>query len=178
MYQLPAHDRARLSDLCDKLFPPQLLCVEQGGIERAGHVTVAFGFDPQPDVEADLAEVLAACKPLTMELGKLGKFDLNGHVCIHADVISPDFEDLHYRLRGYFGDRLKVTFPDYHPHMTLAYLKPGAEADAFVGDLRLAGEAYLARELIYSVDRDGVRARRIFVLGRQQVSESVGKFLR
>ncbi len=177
LYEMPFPDRARLSDLFSKMIPDHLLAIDQGGIERNAHVTVGYGFDADVEVEEELAGMLSECKPISLALGRLGKFDAPTHICIHSEVTSPEMEDLHYRIRGYFGDRFKCTHPQFHPHCTVAYLKKGPESENFVGDMRLAGETFLARELVYSVDRNGKRERRLFVLGQPRLSESVSRFV-
>lgn len=177
LYELPFPDRARLSDLFSKMMPDCLLAIDQGGIERNAHVTVGYGFSPEIEVEDELAALLAETKPISLAFGELGEFEAPTHICLHAQVISPEMVDLHYRIRSYFGDKFKCTYPNFHPHATVAYLKRSPEAEQFVGDTRLSGETFLARELVYSVDRGGKRCRRTFVLGQPVLSESVSRFL-
>lgn len=91
------------------------------GLEKHPHVTVAYGHeenDPQSTREA-IADLMAG----EGKLGSISVFDTNpDYKVLKFDVDSPDLHSLNQRIR----ERIKLpglTFNEYNPHVTVAYLK-------------------------------------------------------
>lgn len=98
------------------------------GIETEAHVTVCYGthtHDPE-EIKAILQEV--GIGQVHLSLGALSTFPPSDHsdgaAVLKFDVESEDLEKMNAAIRA----KLKTTdsFPEYHPHITLAYVKPEA----------------------------------------------------
>lgn len=122
------------------------------GRETEPHVTVKYGLHTA-DPEA-VRSIVEAHPPITVTLGKTsvfpasetgGEFDV-----VKADVDSPDLHALNAKLAKLpNGD----THPTYTPHVTLAYVKPGAGAK-YKGSKKLAGQTVTIDSLTFS-GKDG-----------------------
>lgn len=92
------------------------------GREDHVHVTVKYGIhisDPTA-IQAHLAKL----KPLKARLGKVTLFDTSPeHDVVKIDVVSSDL----HRLNKHISKNFEVTdtYPDYKPHVTIAYVKKG-----------------------------------------------------
>ena len=100
----------------------------EDGRETQPHITVKYGLhgnDP-----AGVAKVLQNEPPITASLGKMSLFSNDDADVLKIDVDSPDL----HRLNKKIADALPHTdtHPDYQPHATIAYLKPG-EGKAYAG---------------------------------------------
>ena len=84
-----------------------------------------------------------------MRLGKLSVFSNPGSPfdVLKVDVESPKLHRLNRSLRD--GLEHQNDYPDYHPHLTVAYLKKGAGAK-YAGDTRFAGKILRLDELTHS----------------------------
>lgn len=122
-----------------------------GGREASPHVTVLHGFPPDfPEEEVEwLTDYLKNFGPLRLTLGGLGLFRGNddGDV-LKLEVDSPDLHELHHELKELFY--VETKFPEFLPHVTLAYLDPAA-ADLYVEEAHpFAGREVLVEETVFS----------------------------
>ncbi len=87
------------------------------------HTTIKFGIHTEnPE---DLFSIIEGYGPITIKFGLVTKFDTNPNFdVIKIDVESPVLRELNTEI----SDNIECTdtFPDYHPHITLAYVKKGA----------------------------------------------------
>lgn len=122
----------------------------EDGKETDPHVTVKYGLHTG-DVEK-VREVLADEPPITVTLGTTSVFPDSGH----GDVLKVDIDspDLH-RLNAKIADALEHTdtHPDYKPHATIAYLKPGKGKD-YAGNDTLQGQTVTIDRITFSA-KDG-----------------------
>lgn len=99
------------------------------GREASPHCTVLYGFDP----EVSAAAVLDAYQgPKLVRFGTVARFSPPGkdYDVLHLTVVSPELEAEHQRLRDLFGEDVSPSdYGDYAPHVTLAYVKPGAHPE-------------------------------------------------
>lgn len=116
--------------------------------EQNPHVTVVYGFDRDVDPE-EVFGIVRQFMPLTIELGQVTKFDGDDRDVLKIDVVSDRLVQLNAVLVETFKDRVTVTFPDYHPHVTLAYVRKGTCADV-VGSQYFEGDYFVMDEAIYS----------------------------
>lgn len=130
------------------------------GREKTPHVTALYGFDPSVSAEA----VLDAYQgPASVTFGSVERFSPPGkdYDVLHLEVISPELEAEHQRLRDQFGD--KVAPSDYGPfraHATLAYVKPGAHPELDGNDEFFTKDLVGIGALEYS-QPDGGKAERL-----------------
>lgn len=94
------------------------------GIEKETHITLLFGLDPTVPIE-DVQKILRRHTFVRGRLvnASLFKSDL-------YDVLKFDVDEESVKRFSEINSALcklpyKTDFPDYHPHCTVAYLKPG-----------------------------------------------------
>lgn len=120
------------------------------GVEHEVHVTVLYGFDP--DVEFKELEELID-KPVHFRLGKVKRFPANEHRpesdVLVVGVDSDDLVRLNAKLKETFAGRVSNNYKDYTPHMTLAYVKPGA-CKKLDGHDHFDGQIFSCNSFIFS----------------------------
>lgn len=104
---------------------------EKGGMGREDepHVTVLYGLlDEKPsDV---LLQVFEHTAPFDIKLGPCSLFKKPEYDVIKMEVISPFLHALNSNVRSVVA--YENDYPDYKPHVTIAYVKPGT-ADRLEG---------------------------------------------
>lgn len=130
------------------------LAIKGGEDPNDFHVTLAYGhFDQGGGDEDDVAvRVQGAIKdirdliPDEIHFDALGRFPASessdGKDVIYAQVAAGQLEKAHDGLLAALknhGIKLETTFPEYKPHMTLAYIKPGTEYE--LGEIDATGTA-------------------------------------
>jgi 2'-5' RNA ligase len=128
------------------------------GREAQPHVTVEYGIDPATQIE-NIAEVIEnsdtvkemAGRGATMTLGATAVFPGEEYDVVYVTVESPDLIMLNSVIAK--GVTTTDTQPEYIPHVTLAYVKPG-EGEKYVGDETLVGTSITFDTIAFS-DTDG-----------------------
>jgi len=115
------------------------------GLEKNPHVTLAYGHeenDPRTTKEA-LADLAAG----EGTISGLSSFDQQDYKVLKFDVDSEHLHSLNKRLR----ERIPMpgnTFPDYKPHVTVAYMKPDVDLAKYQKLARLlSGRKFPIRHL-------------------------------
>lgn len=95
---------------------------EEFGYENHPHVTVCYGFVDDQDF-FKLSEW--GIKPFTIKLTNVSAFRKENcpRDVLLIEVESDYLHELNARIRKEFN--IVTTYPDYHPHVTLAYIKKG-----------------------------------------------------
>ena len=116
------------------------------------HVTLAYGhFDTNGHDEDDIAvrvrravDQVKVGIPDTIHFDAIGRFPASkssdGKDVIYAQVAAGQLEEAHTFLLSMLkeeGIELEDTFPEYKPHMTLAYIDPGTEYE--LGEIDATG---------------------------------------
>jgi len=117
------------------------------GRETHIHTTVAYGLDPKMDRQK-IADVVAGIdKPVKVRLGTISKFEPADYDVIKVEVESQDLHALHEQVKalGVPGE----TYPDYKPHLTLAYVKKGM-GDHLLGLSPFEGQEFELTSFDYS----------------------------
>lgn len=118
------------------------------GREEQPHITVKFGLHTND--AADVRRVLADEPPITVTLGKTSIFpakDGGDYDVVKVDVDSPDLHRLNAKIAGALEHT--DTHPEYKPHVTLAYVKPGL-GKKYVGRDDLAGRTLTFKAITFS----------------------------
>lgn len=124
MLDFPIKNWKQITDMIKK---EDIYDVPGYGIEDKSHITALFGFmyektNPK-EVEKATKEILGGKKKIKAKLNGLSLFKDKDFDVLKFDVESDGLHDLNKALRKKF--EYKNDHPDYHPHMTVAYLKPG-----------------------------------------------------
>lgn len=108
------------------------------GREDEPHVTALYGLIGNE--AAPVQAALAGCGPIRATLGKVTAFERDDkpYDVLKVDVVSDDLQRIHALLRA--SCEAEVSYPTYHPHLTIAYVRKGLAAQ-YVGDTRFEGMA-------------------------------------
>jgi len=133
---------------CEETFNPEILA--EFGIEDEPHITCQYGFKDDITIQ-DITDFINqnVKKPLDINLGQISRFDCEDYDVIKIDVDSPDLHKLSKKIRKHFESSLQIDYPDYHPHVTLAYVKKGS-IPHIDGDNMFNGKNYVFDDFIYS----------------------------
>jgi SPP1 gp7 family putative phage head morphogenesis protein len=113
-------------------------------MEDEYHVTVRYGLH---DLDPDRVQLLISQHgPIRAELRSVSLFRNSDADVLKVDVDSRDLESVNAHL-GIIPNT--TTHPDYHPHLTLAYLKPGT-GYKYVGLSGLEGVELQFKSITYS----------------------------
>lgn len=115
------------------------------GRENEPHVTVRFGLHTQ-DAE-EVRRVLQDEPPVMLSFGVTGLFQSPEMDVLFIEVISPDLERLNATLGAVLANT--QTQPQYVPHATIAYLKPG-EGKQYMDNSVLLGARFTADRVVFS----------------------------
>lgn len=139
MYDYATTDIALPTDMATFLLnwnelniPDRVLHVDEDGgkgREDEPHITVKYGLLAK-QVPAELRDIAKATKPFPITLGKISLFKNDENDVVKLDIESPALHELNQRVSDAVPH--EDTYPDYKPHATLAYVKPGS-CDKLVG---------------------------------------------
>jgi 2'-5' RNA ligase len=117
----------------------------QFGLENEPHVTLLYGFH---DVVTHglIAKICEKVRPMGFSVEGLSYFDAEDY-----DVLKFDVESSYARKLNSLLSRLPHTteFPDYSPHMTVAYLRKG-RADSYLHLDRFIEPFFVCRRLRFT----------------------------
>lgn len=149
---LPAEDAKAVSDFTkaipdSAIYKPETTGQPGGfGREDEPHVTALYGIT-HDDAGAIAQAVGGKHGPVKLTLGKVSKFTNNpNYDVLKVDVDSPELHALNKTLKGQPNEN---DYPDYHPHLTLAYVKKGAAND-LVGSTHFEGRKITVPSLTFS----------------------------
>lgn len=123
--------------------------LHENGFELEPHITVLYGFHLDFDARA-LADLCKSSFPIEAELTGISRFECPEYDVIKFDVASTGLVDLNRKIARRFSDSIEPSEYDYHPHMTVAYVKKGSEFNESAGD-RLVGKILTFNSLLYSL---------------------------
>jgi 2'-5' RNA ligase len=119
------------------------------------HVTVRYGIQSESKKDA-LRKFIRGQRPFTAKLGPTAAFPPSEHsdgaAPIHAPVHSPELHRMNAEIEKH-GDFAASSFPEYRPHVTVAYVKPEV-AKKYVGNHTTDGKEFHVSSIAIS-DRDG-----------------------
>lgn len=117
------------------------------GRESEPHITVKYGIGENAPPEK-LRKALSGFGPIRAKFGKTSLFKNEDSHVVKIDIDSPDLHRLN-RLIGATVETPGNTHPDYKPHATIAYVKPGY-ASAYDGDHTLSGQSVEFDSIVFS----------------------------
>lgn len=107
------------------------------------HVTLLYGIiDKQPDQVLNIIKNDFKNQAVEIKLGKVNKFRNDNQDVIKIDVndYTGVLEEMYYKIKKSVYNESKYSI--YHPHITLAYVKPGL-CEEMVGDSIFEGKRIL-----------------------------------
>lgn len=116
--------RSEVLDWAKKNIPDEDLYTEEEnhGRDDTPHITVLYGILTQDP--SDIIDLLEGTGTVEATLGKVSLFEnSDDYDVVKISVESEDLTDLHELLEEKLDNENK--FPDYQPHVTLAYVKKG-----------------------------------------------------
>jgi hypothetical protein len=117
------------------------------GREKHIHTTISYGI--KPDIDFEKIKDECNLKPLNVSLGEVSKFDTDDKFdVIKITVEGSDLHDLHKKIEDEIGCPGN-TYPDYKPHLTIAYVKKGS-CDNLLGSAPFKGEKFILNNYDYS----------------------------
>jgi 2'-5' RNA ligase len=115
------------------------------GCEDTPHVTVRYGlWDGSP---ANAIPLIQSAGSLKYTLGDITLFENDEFDVLKISVDSPDLTALNEKLKAL--DHTD-TYPGYHPHVTIAYLKPGMGKKYVPAPHALWGKTFISNVVLFS----------------------------
>jgi hypothetical protein len=137
------------------------------------HLTVRYGLKDGSDIES-VRRYLSSLEPFEAKLGKTSKFDPTEHsdgaAVVHAPVESARLHEINSELAKH-GDFKESDFPDFKPHVTLAYVRPEA-ADKYVGMAGTHGKSFKVKSISITARNGG--QEEVPLAGNSGTKESAG----
>lgn len=139
--------REKILSLGESIIPDNCLYAPQEkGREDEPHVTVLYGIETEDP--SQVKGITSSEKPFQIELGNISKFSADEYDVLKIEVLATkNLRQLHERIKKEVKNQ--QTYPNYVPHVTLAYAKKGS-CDKHLGDHKLKGEKIAIEELTFS----------------------------
>ena len=112
-----------VKDLHSKIDPEDLYTEEDGyGLEPESHCTLLYGLHDNEVTPEQIEDVLGNKTFTTCKAHNLSCFNNPKYDVLKYDIEGDSLFDTNEELKQF---PFTSDYPDYHPHMTVAYLKPG-----------------------------------------------------
>lgn len=128
-----------------RIISDEILYTEGSEFGREGtpHVTIKYGFNPDL-TELEIRRILKGISPFMLNTKKLSLFDNNPkYDVVKFDVESPILIKIRRACEQF---PTQDDYPEYHPHLTLAYIEKGS----FVPEDNDIKMSLMVREIYYS----------------------------
>jgi 2'-5' RNA ligase superfamily len=125
MAMLSQEDTATIVEFGKRLIGDRDLYTEgnEFGREHEGHITIRYGFTKDLN-ELEIRQLLEGHKPFLVEIEGLDIFDASPQYNVSMFKVSSPVLKILNEISGIYPN--EQTFPDYNPHITLAYTKKQA----------------------------------------------------
>lgn len=136
------------------------------GLEDNPHVTVLYGIhEDEIDPEVIYDVIQNEMEPVTVTVDNISIFPGDEYDVVKYDIPVTD-QLKQYREKFEKRYPNTQTFPEYHPHMTLAYVKPG-EGQKYVKKLDEPFDVTFNKG-VYSWHQDGEKLRKQYVFPKPE----------
>lgn len=144
---LPPAQAAAFAAFSESIIPEDLYTEEEGyGLETEPHITALYGLAAQDPRKVQT--LISNFGPIEVEAGELSLFENENapYDVLKCDISGDDLVRLNSLLRQLPH---KNDYPEYKPHLTLAYVKKGAGAK-YVGKAPFSGQKLSFDRLTFS----------------------------
>lgn len=121
----------------------------KNGREAEIHTTLKYGLETEN--AEDVRAILESYPPVRIKLGETSVFEpsksSDGADVVKIDVDSPGLHAMNAAVKKALAN--VDTFPDYKPHITLAYVKPG-EGKKYAGMTDMEGQEVTLDKVVFS----------------------------
>ena len=115
------------------------------GIETQPHVTLLYGFDENVNPD-EVIELVNSYDYSQIKLHNISLFENEEFDVLKFDAESEVLQDVNRELRKFPHTDI---YPVYHPHMTIAYLKPGT-GNKYIDKLKWVKLLMFPTKIVYS----------------------------
>jgi len=127
--------------------------LHEDGFEREPHITVKYGI--HSDDPAQVRHVLRNQGPVAVSIGQTSLFETPDYDVLKLEVQGAELIDVNRRIVDTIPNT--ETHPEYIPHVTIAYLKPGTGRKYTEVDFLLPEESNVVLNEMTFTDRMGGR---------------------
>ena len=96
--------------------------IHPNGLEDEPHITLLYGIHSDEVSDDDVMDVSTSTPIESIKLSNLSLFKNEEFDVLKFDAEAPELAKINKKLSEFPNTN---NFPDYHPHCTVAYLKPG-----------------------------------------------------
>ena len=138
----PGELKTSLHQYCDSI-PDEDVNEPAGGREKESHVTILYGIksaEGLAEIKKVIPKVVDSIPSIKVTLDEVSMFDTNPEFdVLKISVTSPAMFALHKLFKAV--TEWESDYPDYKPHLTIAYLKKGT-GKKYIGDTRFKGQSF------------------------------------
>ncbi len=116
------------------------------GREYTPHVTAFYGLHTCNPLDVATVIEAGSIGPFEITLGPISLFNQPGYDVVKVEIESAGLEMFHTAIGSLPNSN---EYPDYKPHLTLAYVKPGW-ANNLIGDRHFAGLKFMIDRVDFS----------------------------
>ena len=99
--------------------------IDEYGLEKDPHITIIFGIHSTENKQDEIISKVKEYKPIELESDdKITMFETDKYDVLKIDI-KPTKELLKHRKDLIENTKNTQTYPNYHPHMTVGYIKKG-----------------------------------------------------
>jgi 2'-5' RNA ligase/GNAT superfamily N-acetyltransferase len=120
------------------------------GKENEPHITVLYGFHDDVNVDDIISDVKSLKEPIQFSFKSASLFSNDEYDVLKFDIESDELIKLNKHFKDNYDNT--STFPTYHPHLTIAYLKAGT-GEKYVFDLKQSIEGKSKKFTYSTVDK-------------------------
>jgi hypothetical protein len=134
--------------------PEDLYTEEDGfGFEDKPHTTILFGFHEEKGTLSKIKKLLKGQGEIEVILEGITLFESEKYDVVKFDVHSEELTRLNQLMKDNFD--YTNNFPEYHPHMTIAYVKSG-KGKKYCRKLKET-VVYKSSNIVYSQKNGGIK---------------------
>lgn len=115
------------------------------GLETKAHITLLYGFNEEVNPN-EVIDVVKKYEYIHVKLDNVSLFQNEEYDVLKLDANLNILQDVHNELRKFPHTDVYST---YHPHMTIAYLKPGT-GNKYIDKLKWVKLLMNPNEIVYS----------------------------